>query len=151
MRSAVHCLLLLVWPLSVSAEGNHTARAERLETLVIGGLDLESRVPDHSTFSLNRHGRFRESDAFRLLLENELRRCMAAGLVGGEGFAVDASVLEADASRYHGEAPEILREPIEEIRLVPEGDDLQIELYGELVAILALTNENPRRSSAGCN
>lgn len=69
------------------------------------GLGLESRVPDHSTFSLNRHGRFRESDAFRLLFESVLRRCMAAGLVGGEGFAVDASVLEADARRYHGEAP----------------------------------------------
>jgi len=68
------------------------------------GLGLEGRVPDHSTFSLNRHGRFRESDAFRLLFEGVLRRCMAAGLVGGEGFAVDASVLEADASRYHGEA-----------------------------------------------
>ena len=69
------------------------------------GLGLEGRVPDHSTFSLNRHGRFRNAEAFRLLFEGVLRRCMAAGLVGGEGFAVDASVLEADASRYHGEAP----------------------------------------------
>lgn len=69
------------------------------------GLGLEGRVPDHSTFSLNRHGRFRKSDAFRLLFESVLRRCMGAGLVGGEGFAVDASVLEADASRYHGAAP----------------------------------------------
>ncbi len=69
------------------------------------GLGLEDTVPDHSTFSVNRHGRFRESDVFRLLFESVLRRCMAAGLVGGEGFAVDASVLEADASRYRGEAP----------------------------------------------
>ena len=65
-------------------------------------LGLEDRVPDHSTFSLNRHGRFRESDAFRLVFENVMRRCMEAGLVGGEGFAIDASVMEADASRYHG-------------------------------------------------
>ena len=69
-------------------------------------LGLEDAVPDHSTFSLNRHGRFRESDAFRLVFEAVLQRCMAAGLVGGEGFAVDASVLEADASRYHGVAPD---------------------------------------------
>ncbi|MGH8678026.1 MAG: IS1182 family transposase [Burkholderiales bacterium] len=65
-------------------------------------LGLEGQVPDHTTFSLNRHGRFRESDAFRLVFECVVRRCMAAGLVGGEGFAVDASVMEADASRYHG-------------------------------------------------
>jgi hypothetical protein len=31
---------------------------------------------------------------------------MDAGLVKGEGFAVDASVMEADASRYHGKAPD---------------------------------------------
>jgi transposase len=67
-------------------------------------LGLEDRVPDHTTFSLNRHGRFRESDAFRLVFESVLRRCMAAGLVGGEGFAIDASVMEADASRYKGVA-----------------------------------------------
>jgi transposase len=67
-------------------------------------LGLEDRVPDHTTFSLNRHGRFRESDAFRLVFEAVLQRCMAAGLVGGEGFAIDASVMEADASRYTGVA-----------------------------------------------
>jgi transposase len=65
-------------------------------------LGLEDPVPDHSTFSLNRHGRFRESDAFRLVFESVVTRCMEAGLVGGEGFAIDASVMEADASRYHG-------------------------------------------------
>jgi len=63
-------------------------------------LGLEDEVPDHSTFSVNRHGRFRESDAFRLVFESVVRRCMAAELVAGEGFAVDASVIEADASRY---------------------------------------------------
>jgi transposase len=68
-------------------------------------LDLEDRVPDHSTFSVNRHGRFRESDIFRRLFEAVVRTCMDAGLVKGEGFAVDASVMEANASRYHGQAP----------------------------------------------
>ena len=68
-------------------------------------LDLDDKVPDHSTFSVNRHGRFRESDIFRQLFEAVVRACMDAGLVRGEGFAVDASVMEADASRYHGKAP----------------------------------------------
>jgi IS5 family transposase len=62
-------------------------------------LSLEDKVPDHSTFSKNRLGRFRESGAFRQLFETVLQRCMAEGLVGGEGFAIDASVVKADASR----------------------------------------------------
>ena len=64
-------------------------------------LGLEDVVPDHSTFSKNRHGRFRESETFRHVFETVLQRCMAEGLVGGEGFAVDASVVKADASRGH--------------------------------------------------
>jgi IS5 family transposase len=68
-------------------------------------LDLEDKVPDHSTFSVNRHGRFRDSDILRQVFEAVARACMDAGLVKGEGFAVDASVMEADASRYHGKAP----------------------------------------------
>jgi hypothetical protein len=56
-------------------------------------------VPEHSSFSKNRHGRFRESALFRRLFEEVVRRCVKTGLVGGEGFAIDASVIEADASR----------------------------------------------------
>ncbi len=62
-------------------------------------LGLEDRVPDHSTFSKNRHGRFRQSDALRFVFEAVLRRCMCEGLVGGEGFAIDASIIKADANR----------------------------------------------------
>lgn len=69
-------------------------------------LDLDDSVPDHSTFSVNRHGRFRESDFFRHVFEAVVRACMDAGLVKGQGFAVDASVMEADASRYRGVPPE---------------------------------------------
>src|SRR5438045_1659488 len=56
-------------------------------------------VPDHSTFSKNRHGRFRESDLLRQVFDTTVRRCMAEGLVGGDGFAVDASMIKADANR----------------------------------------------------
>src|SRR5262245_37211211 len=69
-------------------------------------LDLNDAVPDHSSFSKNRHGRFRDSDLFRHIFEAVVRVCMDAGLVKGEGFAVDASVVEANASRYRGVAPE---------------------------------------------
>jgi transposase len=65
-------------------------------------LDLEDAIPDHSTFSKNRHGRFRESDALRHVFESVLRRCVSEGLVGGEGFAIDASVIKADANRARG-------------------------------------------------
>lgn len=65
-------------------------------------LSLENEVPNHSTFSKNRHGRFRDSDLFRWLFNEVLRRCMDACLVKGEGFAVDASIIKADASRQRG-------------------------------------------------
>jgi len=69
-------------------------------------LQLDDKVPDHSTFSVNRHGRFRDSDILRQVFEAVVRACMDVGLVKGDGFAVDASVIEADASRYHGKAPD---------------------------------------------
>src|SRR6202035_2149732 len=60
-------------------------------------LGLDGEVPDHSTFSKNRHGRFRDSDLLRRLFETVLQRCIDEGLVGGAGFAVDASLIHADA------------------------------------------------------
>ena len=65
-------------------------------------LGLEGDVPDHSTFSKNRHGRFRDSDLLRHVFETVVRRCMAEGLIGGSGFAVDASLIKADANRQRG-------------------------------------------------
>src|SRR6202790_3894378 len=62
-------------------------------------LGLDAAVPDHSTFSKNRHGRFRESDLLRKVFETTVQRCIDERLVGGEGFAVDASMIKADANR----------------------------------------------------
>jgi transposase len=62
-------------------------------------LGLDGNVPDHSTFSKNRHGRFRDSDAFRHVFETVVGRCIKEELVGGEGFAVDASLIAADANK----------------------------------------------------
>ena len=67
-------------------------------------LGLDGDVPDHSTFSKNRHGRFRESDLLRKLFESVVGRCMKEGIVGGEAFAVDASIIVADAHRRRGVA-----------------------------------------------
>ena len=65
-------------------------------------LGLDGHVPDHSTFSKNRHGRFREADLLRRVFETVLQRCIREGLVGGEAFAVDASLIKADANRQNG-------------------------------------------------
>jgi transposase len=83
-------------------------------------LGLEGEVPDHSTFSKNRHGRFRNSDLLRHIFETVVRRCMAEGRVGGDGFAVDASLIKADANRQRsiegtqGLAPEMSSRAIDE-------------------------------------
>lgn len=63
------------------------------------GLSIEDKIPDHSTFSRARHERFRDSDMFRRVFERVVEACMVAGLVGGKGFAVDASLIVADANK----------------------------------------------------
>ena len=63
------------------------------------GLSIEDKIPDHSAFSRARNERFRDSDIFRRVFERVVEACIAAGLVGGEGFAVDASLIAADANK----------------------------------------------------
>lgn len=94
-------------------------------------LGLKDKVPDHSSFSKNRHGRFRDHDAFRQLFDSVLRRCMAEGLVRGEGFATDASMIRADAQRQHSKAgdeidwgdPEQASRPVREYLAALERDN----------------------------
>lgn len=64
-------------------------------------LDLITPVPDHSTFSKNRHGRFRDSDPLRRLFETVVARCLAEGLASGQRLAADASIIQADANRQN--------------------------------------------------
>jgi transposase len=117
-------------------------------------LGLEDAVPDHSTFSKNRHGRFRESDVFRLVFESVVARCMQAGLVGGEGFAVDASLIEADANRSRSMAREAvsdLRDPRHATRAVREylaALDAQDEA-GTPAASISPTDPAARWTAAG--
>jgi transposase len=87
-------------------------------------LDLTDPIPDHSTFSKNRHGRFRDSDLLRRLFETVVARCIAEGLVGGERFAVDASIIRADANKQNatpiGEWPAEKLDPASAPRAVRE-------------------------------
>jgi transposase len=63
------------------------------------GLSIEDKLPDHSAFSRARNERFHDGDIFRRVFERVVSACIAAGLVGGEGFAVDASLIAADANK----------------------------------------------------
>jgi len=69
-------------------------------------LGIEDPIPDHSTFSKNRCGRFRDGGLVRHLFDAVLSRCIEEGLVGGEGFAVDASIIAADANRQRTLTPD---------------------------------------------
>ena len=62
-------------------------------------LGIEDGIPDHSVFSRARHERFRQSDALRRVFEGVVAKCIAAGLVGGEGFSIDASLIRADVDK----------------------------------------------------
>ncbi len=59
-------------------------------------LDLTDCAPDYSTFSKNRHGRFRESNLRRPVFEKTVARCVEEGLIGSQGFAIDVSLISAD-------------------------------------------------------
>ena len=99
-------------------------------------LGLDGRVPDHSTFSKNRHGRFRDSDMLRRLFESVVQRCITEGLVAADGFAVDASLIAADANKQRSVPskdwkPEEIKERRDCFRL------------GSMVALKALMKEKP--------
>jgi hypothetical protein len=84
-----------------SARSGGYARRYISTSLIVGfaGSGSTARCRDHSTFSKNRHGRFRDSNLLRELFEATVARCMTEGLVGGDAFAVDASMIKADANR----------------------------------------------------
>ncbi|HUT51746.1 MAG TPA: IS1182 family transposase [Alphaproteobacteria bacterium] len=72
------------------------------------GLGIEDRLPNHSVFSRARHERFRESEVLRCVFEHVVATCLARGLVGGEAFSIDASLIKADVDknkRVPGDGP----------------------------------------------
>ena len=114
-------------------------------------LGLDGAVPDHSTFSKNRHGRFRDSDAFRHLFEDVVERAIAIGLVRGEGFAVDASLIKADANHERcipGSALKTLdRETVSEV-VQHYLDTLEVEGQAKLPKNVSLTDPDARWASS---
>src|ERR1700748_161535 len=68
------------------------------------GLGFDQEIPDHSTFSKNRHGRFQESNLFQELFERIVEQCLQAGLVKGEQMSVDGSFIMANAD-HHSRVP----------------------------------------------
>jgi transposase len=83
-------------------------------------LDFNAEIPDHSTFSKNRHGRFRQSGVFREVFEEIVRRCVEAGLVEGETLAVDGTMVAADASQHSRIRREELRDAAQVSRTVQQ-------------------------------
>ncbi len=83
-------------------------------------LGFEQEIPDHSTFSKNRHGRFRQSGVFREVFEEIVRRCLEAGLVEGQNLAVDGTMVGANASRQSRVPREHLKEAARVSRTVRE-------------------------------
>lgn len=87
------------------------------------GLSIEDKIPDHSAFSRARNERFRDSGIFRCVFERVVETCLTAGLVGGEGFAVDASLIAADANKQRsipGSEWNKMRDPAAGSRAVKE-------------------------------
>ncbi|MEY9158151.1 hypothetical protein ABIG04_006461 [Bradyrhizobium japonicum] len=86
-------------------------------------LGIEDAIPDHSAFSRARNERFREGDVVRRVFEHIVEACIVAGLVGGEGFAVDASLIQADANKQRSIAGQDWRrdrDPARSSRAVPK-------------------------------
>jgi hypothetical protein len=79
-------------------------------------LDLSDRVPDHSSFSKNRHGRFRESELLRHLFETTVARCIQEGLVSGQRMAIDASLIHRPAGYCVAMSREVKQMPTSRTR-----------------------------------
>ena len=86
------------------------------------GLNMEEKVPDHSTFSKNRHGRFRDSGVWEEIFEEVVRRCIAAGLVSGRHLSADGTYVEADASMDSMEPIVVDATPKEYLQLIARED-----------------------------
>jgi len=112
------------------------------------GLGLEGDVPERSSFSKTRHGRFRASNAFRLVFESVVHTCLRAGLVSSETFATDASVIEADARiarcTEDGDAPSAWNDPANVTRPVRE----YLDQLDKAAGLTPLPGESPQLAKA---
>jgi transposase len=117
-------------------------------------LSIEDQVPDHPAFSRARNERFKASDIFRRVFERVVERCIAAGLVGGQGFAVDASLIVADANKQRsipGKEWDKDRDPQTASRAVNEYlatlDDAAFDAASDVTPSLSSSHRPIRRRS----
>jgi len=109
-------------------------------------LDLGDPVPDQSTFSKNRHGRFRDSDLFRHIFESVVARCVEEGVVGGEIFATDASIIRADANKQNSTPKEEWNPDSLDPKAVPRAVKEYLEVLDD-AAFGAASEANPKFTS----
>lgn len=102
-------------------------------------LGFEQEIPDHSTFSKNRHGRFRQSGVFREVFEEIVRRCVNAGLVEGKNLAVDGTLVEANASPHS----RILREKLHESLQISQSVHEYLSELEEINPVATLPPQEP--------
>src|SRR6476620_8560526 len=107
-------------------------------------LGIEDRIPDHSVFCRARHERFRQSDALRRVFEGVVAKCIATGLVGGEGFSIDASLIRADAGKKK-------RVPGDEPIAWPQAEDASCAVREYLAALDAADNDEKIGDDNGSN
>jgi transposase len=107
-------------------------------------LGIEDRIPDHSVFSRARHERFRQSDALRRVFEGVVAKCIAAGLVGGEGFSIDASLIRADVDKKK-------RLPGDQPIPWPQAEEASRAVREYLAALDAAHNDGESSGDGGSN
>ena len=100
-------------------------------------LSVEDQIPDHSVFSRARHERFRDSDALRLVFEGVVAMCIAAGLVEGEAFSVDASLIKADVDKKK-------RVPGDQLNAWPKAEEASRAVREYLTALDAARSDKER-------
>jgi len=105
-------------------------------------LGIEDKIPDHSVFCRARHERFRESDALRRVFEGVVAMCIAAGLVGGEAFSIDASLIKADVDKKK-------RAPGDQPVAWPKAEEASHVVREYLAALDAAGNDEESGDGAG--
>ncbi|MFH1703157.1 MAG: transposase [Nitrospirota bacterium] len=89
------------------------------------GLSLEDKVPDHSTFSKNRHERFSENDVFQKIFDEIVQQCINKGLLTGKHLTVDSTYIRANASFKSLEPIVVEMKPKEYIEKLKEENPVQ--------------------------
>jgi transposase len=105
-------------------------------------LGIEDKIPDHSVFCRARHERFRESDALRRVFEGVVAMSIAAGLVGGEAFSIDASLIKADVDKKK-------RTPGDQPIAWPKAEEASHAVREYLVALDAARGDEDRGGDGG--